>query len=99
LDNAEKYARRADDRTIRLAALARGDVVEVSVEDHGPGIADKTKLFRAFSRGVTSSGEGPAGLGLGLALSTSLARAMGGQLTYVQRDAGGATFVLQLPRA
>jgi signal transduction histidine kinase len=99
LDNAEKYARRADDRTIRLAAVDRGDVVEISVEDHGPGITDKTKLFRAFSRGVNSSGEGPPGLGLGLALSMSLASAMGGHLTYLPRDAGGATFVLQLRRA
>jgi signal transduction histidine kinase len=98
LDNAEKYARGAQDRTIRLAALHRGDVVEVSIEDHGPGITDRTKLFRAFSRGV-SSGDGPAGLGLGLALSMSLARAMGGELTYKPRDGGGATFVLQLPRA
>ena len=98
LDNAEKYARGAEDRTIRLAALDRGDVVEVSVEDHGPGITDKTKLFRAFSRGVSSS-DGPAGLGLGLALSMSLARGMGGELTYKPRDGGGATFVLQLPRA
>ena len=95
LDNAEKYARGADDHTIRLAALHRGDTVEVTVEDHGPGVRDKTKLFRAFSRGVTS--DGPAGLGLGLALSMSLARAMGGELTYQQRDGGGATFVLQLP--
>ncbi|HEX9276780.1 MAG TPA: HAMP domain-containing sensor histidine kinase, partial [Casimicrobiaceae bacterium] len=98
LDNAEKYARGAGDRTIRLAALDRGDVVEVSVEDHGPGIADNTKLFRAFSRGLSSS-DGPPGLGLGLALSMSLAGAMGGQLTYLPRAAGGATFVLQLPRA
>lgn len=95
LDNAEKYARGADDRTIRLAAHHRGDTVEVSVEDHGPGVRDTTKLFRAFSRDVTS--DGPAGLGLGLALSISLARAMGGELTYKQRDRGGATFVLQLP--
>jgi signal transduction histidine kinase len=98
LDNAEKYARDAEDRTIRLAALHRGDVVEVTVEDHGPGILDKTKLFRAFSRGVNSS-DGPAGLGLGLALSMSLARAMGGELTYKPRIGGGATFVLQLPHA
>ena len=98
LDNAEKYARDAENRTIRLAALHRGDVVEVTVEDHGPGIKDKTKLFRAFSRGVNSS-DGPAGLGLGLALSMSLARAMGGELTYKPRDGGGATFVLHLPPA
>jgi len=98
LDNAEKYARNAENRTIRLAALHRGDVVEVTVEDHGPGVMDRTKLFRAFSRGVNSR-DGPAGLGLGLALSISLARAMGGELTYKPRDGGGATFVLQLPYA
>ena len=97
LDNAEKYARGADDRTIRLAALDRGNIVEVTVEDHGPGITDKTKLFRAFSRGVPDNAS-PAGLGLGLALSKSLARAMGGELLYKPRDGGGATFVLQLPR-
>lgn len=98
LDNAEKYARAADDRKIRLAALERGNFVEISVEDRGPGVKDRTKLFRAFSRGASSS-EGPPGLGLGLALSMSLARAMGGELTYKPRDGGGATFVLQLPRA
>jgi signal transduction histidine kinase len=98
LDNAEKYARDAENRAIRLAAFPSGDVVEVTVEDHGPGIIDRTKLFRAFSRGVNSS-DRPAGLGLGLALSMSLARAMGGELTYRPRDGGGATFVLQLPRA
>ncbi len=98
LDNAEKYARGAEDRTIRLAALARGDAVEVSVEDHGPGVKDKTTLFRAFSRGVSST-DAPPGLGLGLALSISLARAMGGELSYKPRVGGGATFVLQLPRA
>ncbi|HEY5947623.1 MAG TPA: HAMP domain-containing sensor histidine kinase [Kofleriaceae bacterium] len=101
LDNAEKYARGAEDRTIRLAAAERGDVVEVSVQDHGPGVADRTKLFQAFARGVTS--DGPAGLGLGLALSQSLAEAMGGKLVYKSsestRDDTGATFVLQLPRA
>jgi signal transduction histidine kinase len=96
LDNAEKYARGAEDRRIRLAALDRGDTVEVSVEDCGPGIKDVTKLFRVFSRGASSS-DGPAGLGLGLALSLSLARAMGGELTYRPREGGGAAFVLQLP--
>jgi signal transduction histidine kinase len=98
LDNAEKYARGADDRTIRLAALDRGNLVEVTVEDRGPGITDRAKLFRAFSRGVPDHA-GPAGLGLGLALSKSLAHAMGGDLSYRPRDGGGATFVLQLPRA
>jgi signal transduction histidine kinase len=97
LDNAEKYARDADDRTIRLAARDRGDAVEVIVQDQGPGVADRTKLFRVFSRGVPT--DGPAGLGLGLALSQSLAEAMGGKLTYRADEGKGATFVLTLQRA
>jgi signal transduction histidine kinase len=95
IDNAEKYARAADDRTIRLSALDRDGVVEVSIEDHGPGITNKATLFRPFSRGA-NGGDDPAGLGLGLALSMSLARAMGGELAYKPREGGGATFVLRL---
>ena len=97
LDNAEKYARNAADRTIRLAAVGRDDVVEVSVADRGHGVADSSKLFRPFSRG-RSGGDATAGLGLGLALSRSLAHAMGGDLTYRPREGGGAMFVLQLRR-
>ena len=70
-------------------------MVELSVADRGPGITDPSKLFRAFSRGRTA-GDAPEGLGLGLTLSRSLARAMGGDLSYQARDGGGATFVLQL---
>lgn len=100
LDNAEKYGRESEDRTIELAARpADADAVEIVISDHGPGIADavKTKLFTPFKRGVPA--DGPAGLGLGLALSQSLARAMGGDLTYRPADGGGASFVLRLPRA
>ncbi|MGE5186362.1 MAG: sensor histidine kinase [Acidobacteriota bacterium] len=96
LDNAEKYARGADDRTIALVARDVGDRVDIEVSDRGPGVADSRRLFEAFRRGVDR--DGPAGLGLGLALSRSLARAMGGDLAY--RGSGtGATFVLTLPRA
>ncbi len=102
IDNAEKYSRDAEDRTISLrAARAKHEgleVVEVVVSDHGPGVptAARAKLFKPFARGV--SADGPAGLGLGLALSESLARAMGGELEY--RDSGtGASFVLRLRAA
>jgi signal transduction histidine kinase len=98
LDNAEKYGREAGDRTITLAARAAGSAVEVVVSDRGPGIAGPTRarLFQPFARGVSS--DGPPGLGLGLALSQSLARAMGGELTYRPVPDGGATFVLTLAR-
>jgi len=99
LDNAEKYGRDAEDRTIGLSARASGDAVEVIITDHGPGITPqaRAKLFRPFTRGV--SADGPAGLGLGLALSQSLARAMGGDLEYRAIAGGGAAFVLRLAPA
>ncbi len=97
LDNAEKYARGADDRTIRLAAADAGDAIEIVVSDHGPRVADRAQLFRPFSRGVTN--DGPAGLGLGLALSRSLARAMGGELAYRTPATGGASFVVTLQKS
>lgn len=96
LDNAEKYARAADDRTITLAARAASTGVEISVCDRGPGIDALTsrRLFRPFSRG--QGPDRPAGLGLGLALSRSLAEAMGGSLEY-RRTADQTEFLLRLP--
>lgn len=96
VDNAEKYTRGVSDRTILVAAAERGDQVEISVEDRGPGVSDESKLFQPFSRGKADSG-GPEGLGLGLALSRSLARAMGGDLAH-RPSAVGTTFVLTLRR-
>jgi signal transduction histidine kinase len=98
IDNAEKYARHAADRTIRLSARAHGAIVEVAVEDRGHGVGDATRLFKPFSRG-TSGNDNPAGLGLGLALSLAQAQAMGGELLYEPRKGGGARFVLRLPAA
>jgi signal transduction histidine kinase len=97
LDNAEKYTRTADDRTIQLSARDQGDSVEIQIADRGPGVSDPRRLFRPFWRG-TKSGDGPPGLGLGLVLSKSLARAMGGDLTYAPRRSGGSTFILRVPR-
>ena len=95
LDNAEKYARDAEDRTIELVARETADAVEIVVADHGPGVADSTRrLFRPFSRGVAPMA--PRASASGSRCRKSLARAMGGELDYRRRDGGGAAFVLRL---
>ena len=97
LDNAEKHARGATDRTIHVHVAARPAGVVVSIRDHGPGVPKKlrARLFAPFTRGAGS--DAPAGLGLGLSLSRSLARAMGGNLSCEDAAGGGAAFVLTLP--
>lgn len=114
VDNACKYASRAEDRRIHLRARpAAGDRVEIAVCDHGPGLGpdDLRRLFRPFQKSARDAANSAPGVGLGLALSRRLARAMRGDLRLVQDDelapesrgrtaaGGGACFVLSLPGA
>jgi signal transduction histidine kinase len=72
-----------------------GRLVEVVVEDEGPGIpeGDLAKVFVPF---YTTR---PEGTGLGLAISLRIAEAHGGTLKAENRPGGGARFVLSLPAA
>lgn len=95
IDNAEKYARAASDRTITVTVTSGLDGPEVRVRDRGPGLPESRRLFRPFSRGAER--EGPAGLGLGLALARALARAQGGALIAADRE-DGAELVVRFAR-
>jgi signal transduction histidine kinase len=111
LDNAEKYARGASDRSIRVTLRQIPDSgsripdaptgglkqVELAVEDRGPGISSEigARLFQPFARGGGT--DAPAGLGLGLAIARALARAQGGSLKHAPAEGGGARFVVTLP--
>ena len=70
-----------------------GRIVEIAVEDEGPGIseADLAKVFLPFLP------RGRRGTGLGLAISLRLAEARGGTLKAENRSGGGARFVLLPP--
>jgi signal transduction histidine kinase len=73
------------------------DVVELAVEDDGPGIPDE-QLGHVFERFYRGDGSRASGSGLGLAIAQELARAMGGTLDVESRF-GRTVFRLTLPAA
>lgn len=83
-------------RTIRLFSVIEAGMVELTVEDNGPGIpaAIATRLFHPFT-----STKGEKGTGLGLYISREIARDAGGDLRFGRGTLGGACFVLSLPIA
>jgi signal transduction histidine kinase len=75
--------------------------VRIAVADRGPGVAadERERVFEKFYRGGSSLTRSSGGTGLGLYISRELARRMRGRLELRQTPGGGATFVLDLPRA
>jgi signal transduction histidine kinase len=75
----------------------RGDDVEISVADEGPGIPDKIRqnLFEPF---VTTKPEGK-GTGLGLSTVLMVVERHNGRLDFDTNEARGTTFRITLPPA
>jgi signal transduction histidine kinase len=75
-------------------------VVEIAVEDAGPGISpiERTKVFDRFYRGSAAGRRGTGtGTGLGLALVAEHMRLMDGETWVESSPSGGARFVISLP--
>jgi len=70
------------------AAVAEGDMLEVSVADTGPGIAPEVsaQLFQPF---FTTK---PHGMGVGLSISRTIVEAHGGQIAVAPNPGGGTVF-------
>lgn len=70
----------------------------VRVEDRGPGIPaeDADRIFGRFERAAPFRHYG--GLGLGLYIARHLTEAHGGTLTVSNREGGGASFLMRLPK-
>jgi two-component system sensor histidine kinase SenX3 len=72
IQNAIKYAVASERLTVRARKVTRHDkeMVEISVEDHGPGISteDLPHIFEPFYRGKAANTSRTPGIGLGLTL-------------------------------
>ncbi|WP_144760869.1 ATP-binding protein [Curtobacterium sp. 9128] len=85
--------------SVRVAASAFGDGVELRVADHGPGIpaALRADVFQPFQR--LGDTDNDTGLGLGLALARGFTEGMGGTIEADDTPGGGLTMVVRLPIA
>jgi signal transduction histidine kinase len=92
LDNVRRHSA-ASPVEMRVAVL--DDLVEVYVEDRGPGIPAPLRCH-VFERGVT--GDASSGSGLGLHIARQLMTDQGGSISLRPRRGGGTTFVLRFRR-
>ncbi|HYO15282.1 MAG TPA: ATP-binding protein [Thermoanaerobaculia bacterium] len=99
VSNAIKFTPRKGKVQIRLEAI--DSVVEIVVEDSGPGIDPEFLpfVFERFRQADSSSTRRHGGLGLGLAIVRHLIELHGGSVQAANReDRSGAVFRVTLPR-
>jgi two-component system, OmpR family, sensor histidine kinase KdpD len=102
LENAARYA--GPDAPIRIGAALGSDdadVVDLVVEDGGPGVPEEElpRVFEKFFRGPQVVRGRPTGLGIGLSVARGLTEAMGGQMTAERSALGGLAIRIRLPVA
>jgi two-component system sensor histidine kinase BaeS len=85
------------DGTVTIEAGRHGDLLHLSVEDTGEGMApeDLSRVFEPFFR-VDPARSGP-GAGLGLALAKRIVEALGGRISAESRPQAGSRFHVELP--
>jgi len=93
--NASRYAR----SMVAFTVHQFGDVVELVVDDDGPGIPaeDRGRVFERFNTldPVRTSAEG--GAGLGLSIAAAIVAAHHGTIRVGDAPGGGARFEVRLP--
>jgi two-component system osmolarity sensor histidine kinase EnvZ len=94
VENAMRHGSRAE-----LHAIEHPDMIEIAVEDDGPGIpADRREeAFRPFHRLDSGRSLVTGGAGLGLAIARDIARGHGGDIILEDSALGGLRAVLRLP--
>jgi two-component system sensor histidine kinase KdpD len=93
LENAAQYAPAGT--TIHVGARVTGEGLELSVRDHGPGLAasDLPRLFDRYYRG-SAAGSRASGTGMGLWIARELLADERGQVWAENQPDGGARFTI-----
>lgn len=97
MNNAIQYTPKGSN--IELSAVKKGNVMQISVTDDGPGIPDdaKRRLFDLFYTAGQGKGDCQRGLGLGLNLCQSIVAMHGGKIDVLDHMPAGTTFQFTLP--
>jgi signal transduction histidine kinase len=95
--NAVNHTSEGD--AITVAVKVRGDTVEFSVTDTGPGIQEDQldRIFERFHRTDASRARDSGGSGLGLPIARVLVEAHGGRIWAESKPGQGATVRFTIP--
>lgn len=94
LVNARRHATH-----IRIEAAGYGGLIQITVDDDGPGIppARREEVFKPFFRVDSSRNQETGGAGLGLTIARDVARSHGGDITLADSPQGGLRAIIRLP--
>lgn len=99
LSNAIRYSKPASAIRVRSHLVVEDGerVIELSVSDTGPGVADENRerIFEPYVRADDARDDG--GLGLGLAICKRIVDAHGGRIWVEDDPGGGSRFAFTLP--
>ena len=90
VDNALKFAAKAENKTIDIGCRRQRDHIVFNVRDYGPGIPKDQlrKVFKLFYRASNELTRETVGTGIGLALVQQLAQAMQAQVDVINQQPG-----------
>ena len=99
IDNGVKFSPSNKPVEVILQETKNPNWVEISVTDHGIGIADRDKpvLFRRFSRIHNAKTNDLPGNGLGLYIANNIIMNHQGEIKVDSKPEVGSTFTIQLP--
>jgi PAS domain S-box-containing protein len=91
IGNASRFAQ----TTVRVGWQINADMLELSVEDDGPGITPEKRehVFQLFAKLDPSS----SSTGVGLAIVKRISERHGGRVWITDSELGGAKFVIAMP--